>query len=89
MLWPLTLKDGGDPLNAADWTKSANPVFTKNTPGGVYGPGHNGFFSHQTVQKTGLFIMPTAQDKAVVMHVVPVLNRLHGILMAHLILERR
>jgi GH43 family beta-xylosidase len=41
----LTLKDGGDPMNAADWTKSNQPVFTKNTSGGAFGPGHNGFFS--------------------------------------------
>ena len=40
----LTLKDNGDPLNAADWTKSATPVFTKKPSGNVYGPGHNGFF---------------------------------------------
>ena len=40
----LTLKDGGDPMNAADWTKNAGPVFTKNTSGGAFGPGHNGFF---------------------------------------------
>jgi GH43 family beta-xylosidase len=40
----LTLRDGGDPMNAADWTKAPLPVFTKNTSGGVYGPGHNGFF---------------------------------------------
>lgn len=40
----LTLKAGGDPMNAADWTKNAGPVFTKNTSGGAYGPGHNGFF---------------------------------------------
>lgn len=40
----LSLKPGGDPLNAADWTKSPNPVFTKNTTGNAFGPGHNGFF---------------------------------------------
>lgn len=40
----LTLKAGGDPLNAADWTKTSTPVFTKNTTGGAFGPGHNGFF---------------------------------------------
>lgn len=40
----LSLKPGGDPLNAGDWTKSPNAVFTKNTSGNVFGPGHNGFF---------------------------------------------
>ncbi|MDQ2719425.1 MAG: glycoside hydrolase family 43 protein [Bacteroidota bacterium] len=40
----LSLKDGGDPLQATDWIKSATPVFTKNTLGGAFGPGHNGFF---------------------------------------------
>jgi GH43 family beta-xylosidase len=40
----LTLKDGGDPMNAADWTKTPTPVFTKKGENGAYGPGHNGFF---------------------------------------------
>lgn len=40
----LSLKQGGDPMNPADWTKSANPVFTKSPANGAYGPGHNGFF---------------------------------------------
>lgn len=40
----LTLKDGGDPLVPADWTKTATPVFSKNVPGFVFGPGHNSFF---------------------------------------------
>lgn len=41
----LTLAEGGDPLNAEDWQKSPVPVFTKNVQGGVFGPGHNGFFA--------------------------------------------
>lgn len=41
----LTLKEGGDPLNAADWTKNPTPVFTKKPSAGVYGPGHNSFFT--------------------------------------------
>jgi GH43 family beta-xylosidase len=40
----MTLKDGGDPMNAADWIKSAQPVFTKNPSGQAFGPGHNAFF---------------------------------------------
>ncbi len=40
----LTLKDGGDPLVAQNWTKTPMPVFTKNPSGGAFGPGHNAFF---------------------------------------------
>ncbi len=40
----LALRDGGDPLVAADWTKTATPVFSKNVAASVYGPGHNSFF---------------------------------------------
>jgi GH43 family beta-xylosidase len=43
-LGQLTLKDGGNPLNAADWTKSPQPIFTKNVAGNTFGPGHNSFF---------------------------------------------
>lgn len=40
----LTLKEGGDPMRAGDWTKSPRPVFTKKPEAGAYAPGHNGFF---------------------------------------------
>ncbi len=40
----LTATATADPLDAASWSKSATPVFTKNTTNNAYGPGHNGFF---------------------------------------------
>ncbi|MFL5788445.1 MAG: family 43 glycosylhydrolase [Flavisolibacter sp.] len=40
----LSLKQGGDPMNAADWVKSTTPIFTKKPENGAFGPGHNGFF---------------------------------------------
>jgi GH43 family beta-xylosidase len=40
----LLTYNGGDPLNASSWVKSASPVFQRNDAAGVYGPGHNGFF---------------------------------------------
>ncbi|MFJ8539734.1 family 43 glycosylhydrolase [Streptomyces sp. NPDC093591] len=36
---------GSDPLNPASWTKKQTPVFQRSDAGGVYGPGHNGFFT--------------------------------------------
>ncbi|MFF3497901.1 family 43 glycosylhydrolase [Streptomyces sp. NPDC003247] len=43
-LGQLTLT-GSDPLSASSWTKKSTPVFQRNDAGGVYGPGHNGFFT--------------------------------------------
>ncbi|ARQ68777.1 family 43 glycosylhydrolase [Streptomyces marincola] len=40
----LTLT-GTDPLNRSHWTKHPRPVFQRDDAAGVYGPGHNGFFT--------------------------------------------
>ena len=40
----LLLKENSDPMDAANWVKSSNPVFTKNAESGAYGPGHCSFF---------------------------------------------
>ena len=39
----LALKAGGDPLKAADWEKSPEPVMVTEEKNGLYGPGHNSF----------------------------------------------
>ncbi|QKZ17815.1 family 43 glycosylhydrolase [Streptomyces chartreusis] len=36
---------GIDPLSPASWTKKQTPVFQRSDTNGVYGPGHNGFFT--------------------------------------------
>lgn len=41
----LRLKDGGNPLVAADWTKNQTPVFSKSVANRAFGPGHNSFFT--------------------------------------------
>lgn len=38
----LSLNNGGNPLNPADWAKMPTPVFTKTAT--AFGPGHNSFF---------------------------------------------
>ena len=40
----LQAKPGGDPLDAATWTKLPGPVLAKAPAAGIYAPGHNGFF---------------------------------------------
>ncbi|MET9436675.1 family 43 glycosylhydrolase [Streptomyces sp. NPDC006551] len=36
---------GSNPLLASSWTKKSTPVFSRNDAAGVFGPGHNGFFT--------------------------------------------
>ncbi|MBO4206476.1 family 43 glycosylhydrolase [Micromonospora echinofusca] len=44
-LWMKSIADGLDPLVPANWVQHAGPVFWRNDAAGVYGPGHNGFFT--------------------------------------------
>lgn len=39
----LTADEGSDPLDAASWVKSPEPVFQSNEAGRVFGPGHSSF----------------------------------------------
>jgi GH43 family beta-xylosidase len=39
----LTAQPGADPLRAASWVKSSQPVFHPSAETGVWGTGHNGF----------------------------------------------
>ncbi|WP_226877018.1 family 43 glycosylhydrolase [Microbulbifer hainanensis] len=43
--YKLAMKEltGDDPMNPDDWTKTPEPVFQRGN--GVFGPGHNGFFT--------------------------------------------
>ena len=40
----MKLKPDGDPMARSDWIKFDAPILTRNDEGGVFGPGHNGFF---------------------------------------------
>lgn len=53
---------GGDPLRAAAWVKSPQPVFQRSDANGVFGPGHNGFF--QSPDGTQDWIVYHANDSA-------------------------
>lgn len=44
-LWLKSLDDGADPLVAGNWVQHPGPVFARNDATGVYGPGHNCFFT--------------------------------------------
>lgn len=39
----LTLRSGGDPLDAKAWRKSPEPVMVTEEKNGLFGPGHNSF----------------------------------------------
>ncbi|GAB3456731.1 family 43 glycosylhydrolase [Actinophytocola sediminis] len=58
----LLTHNGGDPLSASSWVKSAQPVFQRADGNGVYGPGHNGFFT--SPDGTESWIVYHANDSA-------------------------
>jgi GH43 family beta-xylosidase len=57
----LTADSTADLLNPASWTKSTTPVFTKNTAGQAYAPGHNGFFKSRDGTEDWLIYHANAQ----------------------------
>lgn len=58
----LSLKENGDPMNPADWTKRNQPVFSMRAESSAYGPGHNGFFKSPDGQED--WIIYHARSKA-------------------------
>ncbi len=48
----IQLKNGGNPLLADDWTNKKQ-VFVRSDKDGIYGPGHNGFFTSSSTDKDG------------------------------------
>ncbi|MFC8366500.1 family 43 glycosylhydrolase [Streptomyces sp. NPDC057239] len=60
-LGQLTLT-GSDPASASSWTKKSTPVFQRSDGNGVYGPGHNGFFT--SPDGTESWIVYHANDSA-------------------------
>lgn len=60
-LGQLTLT-GANPASASSWTKKSTPVFQRSDGNGVYGPGHNGFFT--SPDGTESWIVYHANDSA-------------------------
>ncbi|GEP97147.1 hypothetical protein CCY01nite_34070 [Chitinophaga cymbidii] len=50
----IQLKSGGNPTVAADWINKKQ-VFVRNDANGVYGPGHNSFFTSSYTDPNGVF----------------------------------
>jgi GH43 family beta-xylosidase len=43
-LWMKLLPANANPLDSSQWIQHSTPVFSRNDPAGVYGPGSNAFF---------------------------------------------
>lgn len=57
----LSLREGGDPLVASDWTKSPQPVFVGDASIGVVGPGHHCFMKSPDGQEDWFVYHATAK----------------------------
>ncbi|WP_300600449.1 family 43 glycosylhydrolase [Niabella sp.] len=49
----LSLRAGGDPMVASDWTKRSTPIFSSSSANAVYSPGHCSFFTSSYVNSAG------------------------------------
>ena len=59
----LTYNGKGNVLNAKNWTKTNNPVFTQAPENGVWAPGHGGFFKDKAGQDWMIYhANPTEKD---------------------------
>jgi GH43 family beta-xylosidase len=58
----LSLKDGGDPMAPADWSKSPAPVFSTVAQNGAYAPGHNGFFKSRDGRENWIIYHANSQS---------------------------
>lgn len=58
----LSLTKRSDPLQAGNWTKSSNPVFTTTPDSSIYSPGHNAFFKSANGEED--WIIYHANDQA-------------------------
>lgn len=60
----LTAPPDADPMDANAWTKTPQPVFEKSVKNGVYGPGHNGFFTAPNGQNWLLYHAKSVANQA-------------------------
>ncbi|RZK21376.1 MAG: glycosyl hydrolase family 43 [Pedobacter sp.] len=69
----IQLKNGGNPINPADWINKKQ-VFVTSNENNVYGPGHNGFFNSSLTKADGT----TVKEHWFIYHARSVANTSNG-----------